>query len=313
MKNRFLQHIIDKLRGKPIALEKSHYGYKHIYKGYDAQDLIFNELTEDKPTMICRFGGTELSIVNYYLRHKKDNFIKYTQRLKNKIEFLSGFFPATDYNLSRFSYEFLELVKNIDIIGVWFNSGEEKILEEYGKNAKLVHLVDISPVENGCSFDIKAKPYTKALEGKKVLVIHPFSETIKNQYQKREFLFNNSDTLPKFELITIKAVQSLHDNVEGLSYKSWFEALDYMKHQISQIDFDIAIIGCGAYGIFLADYIKSIGKKAIHMGGATQLLFGIIGQRWEEALKSKINEYWVRPSKADKPKGAEKVEGGCYW
>ena len=46
--------------------------------------------------------------------------------------------------------------------------------------------------------------------------------------------------------------------------------------------FDVAIIGCGAYGMPLAAMLKQAGKQAIHLGGATQLLFGIKGKRWEE-------------------------------
>ena len=32
----------------------------------------------------------------------------------------------------------------------------------------------------------------------------------------------------------------------------------------------------------LAAFIKSIGKKAVHLGGSTQILFGIKGERWDE-------------------------------
>ena len=49
-----------------------------------------------------------------------------------------------------------------------------------------------------------------------------------------------------------------------------------------KIDFDVAIIGCGAYGFPLAAKLKQAGKQAIHLAGATQLLFGIKGKRWEE-------------------------------
>ena len=50
-----------------------------------------------------------------------------------------------------------------------------------------------------------------------------------------------------------------------------------MKNQIVKTDFDIAIIGAGAYGFSLAAFIKKIGKKAVHLGGPTQVLFGIKG------------------------------------
>ena len=85
-----------------------------------------------------------------------------------------------------------------------------------------------------------------------------------------------------------------------------------------KIDFDIAILGCGAYGMPLAVKLKRAGKQAVHLGGATQLLFGIKGTRWEAKnyptnIAKLFNEYWVRPSASEKVKGREKVEGGCYW
>ena len=51
--------------------------------------------------------------------------------------------------------------------------------------------------------------------------------------------------------------------------------------EISEIDFEIAIIGAGAYGLPLGAFIKKIGRQAIHLGGATQILFGVRRARWE--------------------------------
>ena len=48
-----------------------------------------------------------------------------------------------------------------------------------------------------------------------------------------------------------------------------------MKKQIESVEFDIAIIGCGAYGMPLSLFVKDLGKKAIHLGGNVQYLFGI--------------------------------------
>ena len=89
--------------------------------------------------------------------------------------------------------------------------------------------------------------------------------------------------------------------------------LEEMEERIRPIDFDIALIGAGAYGALLCFYIKSLGKMALQTGGATQTLFGIMGKRWEnrEHVAKYVNEYWIRPSK--KPAGYQKIEGGCYW
>ena len=68
-------------------------------------------------------------------------------------------------------------------------------------------------------------------------------------------------------------------------------------------------------GFPLAAKLKKAGKKAIHMGGVLQVLFGIKGASWDNdpVVSSLYNEYWVRPSDSEKPKSFGTVEGGCYW
>ena len=62
-------------------------------------------------------------------------------------------------------------------------------------------------------------------------------------------------------------------------FNTWFDALDYMKSEIDKYDYDVCLIGCGAYGFPLATHVKHNGKQAIHLGGTLQLLFGIKGNR----------------------------------
>ncbi|MEI7736983.1 MAG: hypothetical protein WCI49_16050, partial [Ferruginibacter sp.] len=123
----------------------------------------------------------------------------------------------------------------------------------------------------------------------------------------------NSSILPDFELKTIAAVQTIAGN--KTEFTDWFEALNHMKNQIDATDFDVAIIGAGSYGLPLSAYVKDKGKISIHMGGATQILFGIKGKRWDDhpVISKLYNEYWVRPEVSEIVPNAEKVEGGCYW
>ncbi|MBO6234443.1 MAG: hypothetical protein J6N43_03350, partial [Prevotella sp.] len=155
--------------------------------------------------------------------------------------------------------------------------------------------------------------WTQCLKDKKVLLVHPFTKTIKLQYQKRKKLFKDSSLIPDFELLTVQAVQSIGG--ENKDFDSWFDALRYMEDEIDKQTYDIAIIGCGAYGFNLAAHVKRTGHKAIHLGGATQLLFGIIGNRWEsrDDFRQLINDFWVRPSMEERPATASQVEGACYW
>jgi len=116
----------------------------------------------------------------------------------------------------------------------------------------------------------------------------------------------------------------LQDKTGTLDAKIWepdsqgidsFEALDYMTNQIEKRSFDVALLGCGAYGFPLASRIKNMGKQAIHMGGALQILFGIRGGRWDShPIISKLyNENWVRPKLTERPQNFNQVENGCYW
>lgn len=88
-----------------------------------------------------------------------------------------------------------------------------------------------------------------------------------------------------------------------------------MIAEINKCDFDVALIGCGAYGLPLAAHVKRIGKKAVHMGGILQFLFGIKSIRYEEnpTICKYINEHFVYPNESERPQNANLVEGGCYW
>jgi hypothetical protein len=114
-------------------------------------------------------------------------------------------------------------------------------------------------------------------------------------------------------LTVLRAVQSIGGNEGG--FTSWFDALDHMMSEINALEFDVAILGCGAYGFPLAAHIKRLGKKAVHLGGATQVLFGIRGRRWDnhERIAAMYNNHWVRPLASETPARHRNVEDGCYW
>jgi len=280
---------------------------KHIIADLKTNDIIYKKIIENKPYFISRFGSSELATLLYYqqarLADPKHN--KWNEHHEHILCDVSGFFPFTEEAMDRFCKIYLSFIDNIDMLGVW-NIGEQNIAPLFHENIELVNLPAIEPYY----FDA---PWSRALAGKKVLVIHPFAESIKQQYAHKALLFKNN-VLPDFELQVIAAVQSIASNTQG--FKSWFEAFEFMCDEVTQADFDVAIIGAGAYGMPLANFVKmNMGKVAIHMGGATQILFGIKGRRWYNVPKVKalFNENWISPAAEERPVGAEKVEGGSYW
>lgn len=302
------------------TIEVDHAGAYHAECMRDILEIskmIASAIDSGSPLMVARFGNTELSAISniyeikHHVRTSLRDVIDYIQGKRlgwwkdlgwmNNMKIYSGFFPTTDENLERFYQLMIADMKEVDILASWIYY--EKYFVKELKNAKRIAL----------RFEqmyLCEHPWTQSLKGKRVLVVHPFEETILAQYERRKLIWENKETLPDFELITIKAVQSINGTDE---FESWFEALEYMKRQIDSISFDICLLGCGAYGFPLAAYIKRQGKQAIHVGGALQLLFGIKGRRWDEMYQNVYNEYWVRPSKSETPQTAGNVEGGCYW
>jgi hypothetical protein len=298
-----------------------------------SNDEVYNLLATGKPCMIARFGTTELTcLVNYVAVHKKAPFIKkyleyitgycgtpwWNESHFQTMSLWSGIFPPSQDTAERFSQRYMEDIPLIDLLACHQYTECHMPLRD---DIKRVQLEMLYP------FFVE-RPWTRILKGKKVLVIHPFEETIKTQYGKRKLIFKNEDILPDFELKTLKAVQTVANTKS--EFKDWFEALHWMENEINKIDFDIAIIGCGAYGLPLAAHIKRMGKQAIHMGGGTQLMFGILGNRWVKQYPSRkvlhyrdaninldytplFNSDWIYPLDCDTIKNAQVVEGACYW
>lgn len=289
-----------RLRGKPIL---------SAYEG----NLKLGELIRSgKPFAAVRYGGTELSGYcagkEYLLGLKKTM----PQVIADNMQRQSGFFPNDVDLLPKFTELFDEVSQGIDFLACYASMMENYIVRFH--TSKDMICADNRSMEP--YYFLGQELWTKELRGKKVLVIHPFDRTIQQQYQKRELLFSDPNVLPEFDLYTLRAVQTIVGTKDP-RFDNWFEALDYMVEEALKIPFDIALIGCGAYGLPLACKLKQAGKQAIHIGGATQILFGIIGRRWEKNSKevnALFNEHWVRPSQEETPENKEKNEfGGAYW
>lgn len=302
----FLKSKID------IALNKFHMGklvkcrYKQpIDLDYEnAQKQIKYWIEGGDAKLVARYGSNEAyataEAIGVYLHMKKH----IRPCVLTSIHRNAGVFPYGEQTAIRFGMLMKEVSAEVDMLCRW-----KSIMQDYCINnlcrsdCILTHLSNLEPYKS-------RNPWTSALRGKRVLVIHPFKESIEKQYQIREKLFDNPDILPEFDLTVIKAVQTAAYEKDD-RFSDWFEALDYMYQQSMACEFDVALIGCGAYGLPLGAMLKRSGKMVIHMGGALQLLFGIIGKRWENSPL--INEYWEHPLPSEIPTCVKEVENGCYW
>src|SRR5450759_4395564 len=126
-------------------------------------------------------------------------------------------------------------------MGVWFNNGEDHVVQAFCPDAELIPLMSIEPYYH-------QDPWSRRLCGRKVLVIHPLAESIREQYDNnREGLFDEPNVLPPFDLRLIKAVQSAAGELPA--FDTWFDALASMKAAMDATDYDVCIVGAGAYGL----------------------------------------------------------------
>lgn len=292
------------------------------YTNQAANDFLYKTIKENDGQGLCiaKFGTVELStLIDIKCYRRGLNMSDIWRHVRHEIDIdhnfkrheichNAGFFPApADEKLLQHWFDFvMEDIKDIDILASYQKIESEISLDNVKKR------INLEGFYAPCLWN---NPWTRALENKRVLVVHPFVESISKQYPKRNLIWGNLDVLPKFKSIEfVKAVQSIGGNgAEG--FKDWFEALDYMKREIDTHDYDIAIIGCGAYGMHLATHVKRQGGIGIHLAGWTQFLFGVAGIRWLWTPKYAkfINEHWIRPSEKETPKNASSIERGCYW
>ncbi len=288
--------------------------------GSRASHVIRNAVLRNEPLLVSRYGTTEATIIKFFLQNETAGECKFPTSLKNLIMKNSGFFPGSDEALSRFCRESLVVMSEIDVLGVRSNpiehqywALEQLMMRSAQMPKKLVDLSELMPIG-------RKQSWTRVLAGKRVLVIHPFANTIRAQYKNRTLIFPGSEFLPDMKLDVIRAVQSAGANQGRAGFSDWFAARDAMVDEIQKRDFDIALIGAGAYGMFLGAECKKLGRQAIHIGGATQLLFGILGRRWTEEfgkssrdIRRHFNEYWVGAAQDEIPENERSVEGGGYW
>lgn len=277
-------------------------GKKGITIDY-SNDILEKKIQSKEPFCAVRFGGTELSCFNDYEQIRLGMKDTFSEETRTKMKSNSGFYPTDDAHLKEYAEKSLKAFGGADVLGIAGIHMEDYFAKKYAPNAEAIQYRAMEPLGGR---------WSHLLAGKKVLVVSPFGREINAQYANREKLFlDDPSILPEFTLITLDSPLTLGDIEPTLP--TFFDGFEEMTFAVNKLDFDIALVGCGAYGSLLCLYIKSIGKQAIQSGGGTMTLFGIMGKRWEnrEYVTKHVNPNWIRPY--SKPMGYEKVQEGCYW
>jgi hypothetical protein len=291
------------------------YGGRRILNAAEANDFLRNRFAQGVPTSAGKIGDTELEVLVKYERanHDPAEFFHAISRRGPELDLLHlncGVFPKEQAVLVDWADTYVASLASVDVLGVWFNLGEDAIAGKYAPYATLVDIRGLEPFYH-------ENPWTRELAGRRVVVVTPFAASVAQQWRSRtgaELFPTNPSVLPQFALRIVRAPFSA-----GLcppSHPSWQAALAHLKHQVAGEVFDIALIGAGAFSLPLCSFIrKELGQSAVHLGGGLQLLFGIKGRRWKghPVISRLFNDSWIYPLREETPRTRWKNDGGAYW
>jgi hypothetical protein len=272
-------------------------------------DYILNKLEKNEKFIIPR-----ISCVESVTAYQPERVNVYT--MKNN----AGIKLSSDESTKKWVKNHLDSFKNCDIYLGWSKHNEDRVYqyitephEMYdkicdGKKKVWSHCLDVFE-------QIKRRPYTLALKGKRILIVSAFMNSIKEKLLIREKIYG-IDLFPDCEFVFIRPPQTNGNNTSeewDIELNKFYTELDKIKD-----DYDVALVSAGGYGTIICNYIyNNHNKSSIYVGGVLQMYFGIYGNRWlvERAsiLRMYMNKYWSRPKEDERPQGYKGIESNCYW
>lgn len=272
------------------------------------------ELIElNKPFYITRLGDLESVISIQYIISKKVNtdLLKINNSLYNAGIYSKNGLSKIElyckmYNKSVFESNYLASFENLYVNNQNFYKNNFNVNKIHSRVLEPFYLLDKNVI-----------PWTHYLKNKKILIIHPFIKSFKKQLNNDFQIFKDKKLFDKNQqFVFYKSYQTIAGNH---IHNDWYETFTLICEDIKYIDFDIALLGCGGYGLPLCHFIKTeLNKSAIYIGGGLQLLFGVFGNRWEnsEFWKKIIEENeckFIKPSEEEICKNSNTIENNCYW
>ena len=289
-------------------LERARYVGTPVLDPQAGNDRIGELIAAGRPFAAGKMGASELGGLRRYERAKDAAGHCASWGMHwDRLHVNAGVYPADAAVFDRFCQTFGRTLGDLDVLAVWFQRGEDRLRRRFAAHAELVHLTALEPFYHD-------RPWSARLAGKRVVVVTPFAATVAAQYGRREAIWRSRpDVLPAFDLRTVRC--PLSAALAGPQYPDWFAALDGITAEMDAAPYDMAIVGAGAWGVPLVSHAKRTGHAAVHLGGPTQILFGVRGGRWDanRTLVPLYNDAWVRPSGEDRPVAFRTIENGCYW
>lgn len=272
---------------------------------------IKTHIQSEKPFLIGKIGATELSVLAHGHNGKTiDPSCTMGQQAQNA----AGIYPIDDDNVQQLFYrDMMKAVKNMDGISYWVG-GDRKVDRSFVINQWETHVPEEYILR---SLDVvNDNNWTRELDDKNVLVVTPFANTFYDQWKRKE-LWDEYDWCPNFKTLTFCRT-NYSKTIHGQGFSNWKSEYLRLWDYIKECHFDVALLGCGSFGLPLGGRIKGMGCSAIHMGGCLQNMFGVKGKRWVDRpdYSCFMNDNWVSPYHTEIPtnvKNFSPIDGPCYF
>jgi len=291
------------------------------YENTELGGYIKNKISNDTPFILPRIAGVEnnfvemgIAAVQNQLTHAQSMYIQNaTATMKNN----AGIKLSSMTSIINYALVYISAFEKCDAYFEWEVWGD---VYKYISNSHNFITMNFPKKKQFWAFtldifhNIYNEPWTRALRGKRLLIISPF---VKSMQEKLEVLpeIYGIDLFPDCSFVFIKPPQTQGD----IESEEFDIELQKFMNEVAEIKdkFDIALCSCGGYGNLVCAKIFDMGKSAIYVGGVLQMYFGIYGTRWlkerPDILRLFMNKHWSRPKEEEQPDGFKKVEGSCYW
>jgi len=272
-------------------------------------DLV-GSLRAAKPFVAGKIGGAELMALEYQDHRIRPDWPEgwSWRRPAGRLMNNAGFFPVEEGAFDRWQRTMRQAIAATDFLCAWqtdpfLRAYEESLIEE------------LAPGSRDTALETLGLPLLPALLPFRWLVVSPFVVSIRRQLGRLREVHDPEGTKqgewdhPSKNCQLVRCPFQSH--LEPSPYQSWEEGLEKLSREVAKVDFEVALIGAGAWSLPLAARIKASGRSAIHLGGQTQLMFGIKGKRWE--TYGIYNDAWISADPSEMPAHRDRVEQGCYW
>jgi hypothetical protein len=219
---------------------------------------------------------------------------------------------------------YLNNILDFMFLAEWPCSGHSFImrhLANHNKTPYFYNLEFLNPLSLVFTYGLDPSDlWLHSLYGKRILVVHPFEVSFRSSTTRRLGSFEK-ELLPVMNYTCYVPPVTFGKYPKPFSFLSLLDkAFDQLSKTANGAPFDIALVAAGGYGLPIASFLyrESIAKKVLHVGGALQLYFGVIGNRWLSPpyiqMYSKYENLhkWSKVLDQQPLIQAKSVELGCY-